>query len=615
MVAIDGYGLEEMLGEGAFGSVYVARHEATGTRRALKLMRVAAGPVALARFGREMETLARAAGPGVVTVHASGVAAGRPYFVMDLMRGGSLRERLAKGPLPSGEALGIVTELARALERCHALGLVHRDVKPDNILFDEQGRPCLADFGIVKDLSALALTKTGAIVGTPSYASLEQLAGTAVDGRADVYALGVVLYEAVTGRVPFSGETLLALLTAVESGRHERASSLASVPAGFDALVARALARREQRFPSAAAFVEALEELCSGKPPARRPRAAILAAVGLVLAGGAVLLVRGSSPASPPSASPPAPVPPAVLDRPEAPAVARPAAAPPTVSPVDSATARAAMNRARLLSRSLVLTLERDRACELVEDVAKELDTAARGGVMDPEVALRVRDVMVLVRAGLSPGRHLAITLLVFAHDPDARSQIYLADDLARRGHREEARAFAEPLLDERRVDLDVFVSAANFMALYELDRGHGAQALALAERAHALTSDDPDNLLVLGRAQLAVGAIDSALATTRSYADISFTEKGTQNEALLHELRGHTLLVAKASPEEALRELDLAASVFRRPKIFLDRARARFRVGRVEDARKDLDEAISIGADPAEAGSVAAELSGRESP
>src|SRR5579883_595752 len=219
-LVLGSYEVEAELGRGAFGRVYRARHRPTGAVRALKLVDGVPDRETLARFEREAAALARVGGDGVVPVHEAGLAQGRYWFVMDLMPGGSLRARLkARGRLEWREAVTIALAVARALARCHAAGVVHRDVKPDNVLFDDEGRPRLSDFGVVRDLHASVLTETGGALGTPAYMAPEQLDGARVDGRADVYATGVLLHELVAGERPFQEKaSVLAMIREKREG-------------------------------------------------------------------------------------------------------------------------------------------------------------------------------------------------------------------------------------------------------------------------------------------------------------------------------------------------------------------------------------------------------------
>jgi hypothetical protein len=282
--ALGSYDLEAELGRGAFGRVFRARHRPTGAVRALKVVDGVPDRDTFARFEREAETLARIGGEGVVPVHEAGLEQGRHYFVMGLMPGGSLRGRLReRGSLEWREAAGIVLALARALARCHAAGIVHRDVKPENVLFDDEGRPRLADFGLVRDLHATTLTETGVAIGTPTYMAPEQLDGARVDGRADVYALGVLLHELVAGTPPFRETTSTFALLREKQGL-KRPAVGHGAPAALDDLVDRALAPKpEARIRGAAELARDLEALLSGKPVTARSRSPGLALAALVV--------------------------------------------------------------------------------------------------------------------------------------------------------------------------------------------------------------------------------------------------------------------------------------------------------------------------------------------
>jgi hypothetical protein len=276
LASVGEYVLLGELGRGGMGCVYRARHRATGAIRALKLVKGNVDAEALARLRREGEALARVGGEGVVPVHEAGADKGRPYLVMALMSGGSLRARLrAQGRLPWREAAALAVALARALGRCHAAGLVHRDVKPENVLFDDEGRPCLADFGATRDLLASTLTESGTAIGTPTYMAPEQLEGARVEAPADIYALGVLLHEAVTGAPPYPPAPSIYKLLAdkVAARRKPVSDEVAGVPAGLDLVIARALAPKpEGRYPSADAMAADLEAVLAGGDAALRPR-------------------------------------------------------------------------------------------------------------------------------------------------------------------------------------------------------------------------------------------------------------------------------------------------------------------------------------------------------
>jgi hypothetical protein len=264
--------------------------------RAVKLLDAVSDPEAAERFQREVHALARLGG-GVVPVHDAGSDGGRFWFAMDLMPGGTLTARLAKGgALPWREAAGLALALARTLERAHAQGLVHRDLKPDNVLFDEERRPRIADFGCVRDLSAPRLTATGAMIGTPAYMAPEQLEGGAVDARADIFSLGAVLFEAVTGTRLHEGKQPWEIFEAAKKENRPRASELVAAPPEVDAVIDRALrADPEARYASAADLARDLEALLAKKPLAAKPGAArrgpaagAALLVGLLLAASAV---------------------------------------------------------------------------------------------------------------------------------------------------------------------------------------------------------------------------------------------------------------------------------------------------------------------------------------
>ena len=182
------------------------------------------------RFRREIRTAARLQHPHILSLHDSGEAAGRLWFTMPYVEGESLRERLRReGQLPITEAVRLTREVAFALDHAHRHGVVHRDVKPENILLAEDGQALLADFGIARALAAgtdqtgTALTATGISIGTPAYMSPEQVAGEReLDGRSDTYSLGCVLYEMLAGEAPFTGPNTQAVLAKRLSGEVPR---------------------------------------------------------------------------------------------------------------------------------------------------------------------------------------------------------------------------------------------------------------------------------------------------------------------------------------------------------------------------------------------------------
>jgi formylglycine-generating enzyme required for sulfatase activity len=316
MPQLGAYEVEGEIGRGSMGCVLRARHRQTGVLRAIKVLTLAAPDVELiTRFNRESELLARVGGEGVVSVHEAGSHLGHLYYVMDLVEGGSLRDRVKKsGALPWREAAALVARIARALDRCHEAGIVHRDMKLENVLLDAEGAPVLSDFGIARDLDARSLTATGALLGSPSTMAPEQIRGETVDRRADIYALGVILYELTTGTKPYSGATWVELTRSIEAGRRPTTHDTAGAPPGLDEVLGRCLApRRESRFKTAqelAIELETLLRVYQRRP--RKERGSILRWIWLAI--GVVVVVnlgffavtrRGPGPPTPP---PPAPV-------------------------------------------------------------------------------------------------------------------------------------------------------------------------------------------------------------------------------------------------------------------------------------------------------------------
>ncbi|MCC6666591.1 MAG: protein kinase [Polyangiaceae bacterium] len=268
---IDGrYAIKRLLASGGIADVYAAEHCYTRRGVALKLPR-AAGPQETARLMREMDALARVRGPGIVDLWDGGEYNGVPYLVFELLEGRTVEGLItARGRLAIGESARIAVETARALERCHAAGVVHRDVKPANLFVTPGSEPQtrLLDFGIAKlagDVGDAApagkLTREHALLGTPEYMAPEALLAQGdVDGRADVYGVGVVLYECLTGTVPFEGtyaEVLLKISTTQPTPIQELRSD---VPAELAQVVAKALARASaERFATMAELTAALE--------------------------------------------------------------------------------------------------------------------------------------------------------------------------------------------------------------------------------------------------------------------------------------------------------------------------------------------------------------------
>lgn len=277
-ILIPGYDIEGEIGEGAMASVYLATQRSLERKVALKVMAaaLAADPSFCERFLREGKTLARLSHPHTVTIHDIGNVGELYYMAMEYLPNGTLKERIAAGMTPE-QGVTLIRQIASALGYAHAQGLVHRDVKPANILFRADGTAVLSDFGIAKSLDdRTQFTQAGFAVGTPSYMSPEQARGQEIDGRADLYALGVVLYEILVGELPYNGtdalSTALAHLT-------EPLPELPVHHGRYQGVLRKLLAKDPaDRFPDAAALLLALDQL-----PADSPEATLVRPVALPL--------------------------------------------------------------------------------------------------------------------------------------------------------------------------------------------------------------------------------------------------------------------------------------------------------------------------------------------
>ena len=290
----DRYVLEREIGRGGMATVFLATDRKHRRKVALKVLHPQlAANVGPERFLREIEIVAGLTHPRILTLIDSGEADGLLFYVMPFVEGETLEERIAReGPLPVEEALRIAREVTDALAHAHERGVIHRDIKPSNILF-EAGHAVIADFGVARAVDASGgegMTSTGLTAGTPAYMSPEQASGDEVDGRADVYALGCVLWEMLTGEPPFSGPTPLAILARKISDDTPGVRTLRkSVPPELEGVVAKAMAPlAADRYASARALEQALAapEWAERIRPGRRRRT-----LARTLAGVATALV------------------------------------------------------------------------------------------------------------------------------------------------------------------------------------------------------------------------------------------------------------------------------------------------------------------------------------
>ncbi len=271
------YELEELVGEGGMSSVYRAHDTVLERRVAIKVLHehFSRDPEYVERFRREARAIARLAHPNVVTVIDRGEWEGRQFIVFEHVAGENLKAVISReGPLPVDRALELACQIARALAFAHELGIVHRDVKPHNVLLDGSGTAKVTDFGIARALdSDDALTATGTVLGTGQYLSPEQANGERGDERSDQYSLGVVTFELLTGTAPYSGDNLMAVAM-----RHVRdpvpsvRTLRPDVPERVDAVIARAMSKRpEDRFDSMGELAVALES-CREREGGREER-------------------------------------------------------------------------------------------------------------------------------------------------------------------------------------------------------------------------------------------------------------------------------------------------------------------------------------------------------
>lgn len=259
------------LGEGGMAAVYKAYQASMDREVAIKVLprQYAAQPGFLERFQREAKVIASLEHPHIIPVHDFGESEGYTYLVMRYLTGGTLAQRLGHGPLAPAEATRLISQIASALDYAHERNVIHRDIKPTNVLLDSQGNVLLTDFGIAKMLEQTTqLTASGAFLGTPKYASPEQGQGQELSGRSDAYSLGVILYEMATGRLPFEAETPLALIFKHANDPLPLPSTLnPSIPESLEHVILKAMAKDPaDRYASAGELAWAASQAWSTAP-------------------------------------------------------------------------------------------------------------------------------------------------------------------------------------------------------------------------------------------------------------------------------------------------------------------------------------------------------------
>ncbi len=280
---VAGYRVDGVLGEGGMGVVYEATQLSLDRKVALKIVApgLSADTAFGARFRREGLIQARVEHPNIVTVYEAGEHEGVLFLAMRLVRGRSLKEMIRAGELDAPRSLRILHAVGDALDSAHDAGLIHRDVKPHNILVGARDYPYLADFGITKSVNDTGMTRTGQFMGSLDYIAPEQIRGASASGASDIYALGAVLFECLTGDVPFTRDSEAAVLYAHVTEAPPKASQRrADLPAELDAVIARAMAKEPAARPATAAglieeaercFVGPAAALISAQPPLQEP--------------------------------------------------------------------------------------------------------------------------------------------------------------------------------------------------------------------------------------------------------------------------------------------------------------------------------------------------------
>ena len=317
-VKLGAYEVVAKLGEGGMGEVYRVRDRRLGRDVAIKVLPagVAQDPERLARFDREARAAAALNHPNILSVYDIGAHEGQPYIVSELLEGQTLRDALARGPLPAAKAIAWADQICQALSAAHERGIVHRDLKPENLFITRDGRVKVLDFGLAKlvesdhpasvvaDATTVAAVSTaGQILGTTSYMAPEQIAGQPIDPRTDIFALGCVLYEMLSGTRAFKRASTIETLTAI---LHDDPAPMAApgrdVPPGLDRIVRHCLEKSAvERFQSARDVSFALREQASGARTPRRLWITIAAAAVLIAgaAGWIWLRPRNASVAAP----------------------------------------------------------------------------------------------------------------------------------------------------------------------------------------------------------------------------------------------------------------------------------------------------------------------------
>jgi len=313
------YDIRGELGRGGMATVYRAYDPRFEREVALKVLprEMLHDAQFRVRFEREAKTVAMLEHQAIVPVYDVGEEDGQPYFVMRYMTGGSLSDRMKQGPVDFQETTRILSRIGSALDEAHAKKIIHRDLKPGNILFDSHSDPYISDFGIAKFTASSTNVTGSAIIGTPAYISPEQAQGEVIDGRSDIYALGIILFEMLSGRPPYDADTPMAVVVKHITEPVPHILDLnPNLPAGVEMVIEKAMAKnRDERFSTAGQMAKALEAVARGETPNLAPAA--VAGAGMApgsgtMAGATRIAMAPARPGEPPTVAPPGGAPPTI---------------------------------------------------------------------------------------------------------------------------------------------------------------------------------------------------------------------------------------------------------------------------------------------------------------
>jgi tetratricopeptide (TPR) repeat protein len=584
------YQLLQELGRGGMGTVYRALDVQAQREVAIKLLQVAS-PRARQRFLTEARSLAQLRHPYVVSVHSIGEHRGQPYLVLDFVEGSSLSETLAQcGPLPIDRVVSIGAKLADALQHAHDKGVLHRDVKPENVLMSQDGEPQLTDFGLARAVtSSGGLTQEGSFLGTPGYWPPEQARGAldAIGPRADVYGLGATLYALLTGRPPLLRstlpETIEATLEEAPVPPHQLRSE---VDRALERIVLTCLAKTpEQRYASASDLADALRAReAAGAAPSRKPWLVAAGILALLAAAGGALAARSRPSQRPPAAASPRPsrvaaapaaASRAVFDEPEAVPLTEASIAAELeqvralydAEQVDEAIRRAGVLRTQAPAGSLQLPaiheeLARGHAVRAIEHrragrLTKALGDAERAVEIDPSYAQGHRELgFALLEQGKDDPARSAFERALACWSRDGGSWVGLS---AIEERAESWAAAADHLAHALELNLEPTREALGKLATLQAKAGRPADAEQSLTRALALTPGTPKTTipLLLDRARLRARAGDGEGAK----ADYQRVIDANPNHGVAYNRRGQ-LRVSLGEVEGGLADMQRATEL-----------------------------------------------------